>query len=133
MKCVSIREPWAWMILAGLKTAENRSWKTDYKGPLLIHASKNFLRDQEFWLRSQGHPLPSPFPSHHLGHIVGIVDLIGCCTVNKARERGETFAEGPWCWVLRNPRRFERPVPWRGELGMFEVELPAWAMGAIEC
>jgi hypothetical protein len=40
MKELSIRQPWAWLIIAGHKDVENRSWTTTYRGPLLIHAAR---------------------------------------------------------------------------------------------
>jgi hypothetical protein len=40
MKALTIKNPWAMFILIGLKDVENRSWKTDYRGKLLIHSSK---------------------------------------------------------------------------------------------
>lgn len=42
MKALSLTQPWASLILAGAKRFETRGWNTDYRGPLLIHASKNF-------------------------------------------------------------------------------------------
>jgi hypothetical protein len=42
MKALSIRPPWAWAILHLGKTIENRTWKTRYRGPILLHASKAF-------------------------------------------------------------------------------------------
>lgn len=39
MKALSIRQPWAWLIANGYKDIENRSWRTNYRGPVLIHAS----------------------------------------------------------------------------------------------
>lgn len=41
MKVLSIREPWASIIINGYKEYEFRSWKTNYRGKILIHASKN--------------------------------------------------------------------------------------------
>src|SRR5438105_11911405 len=38
---VSIRQPWAWLVVMGYKDVENRSWRTNHRGALLIHASKN--------------------------------------------------------------------------------------------
>lgn len=38
-KCLSVRNPWGYLICAGLKDVENRTWKTDYRGELYIHAS----------------------------------------------------------------------------------------------
>jgi hypothetical protein len=37
---LSIRQPWASLIVAGLKPVENRSWRVRYRGPLLIHAGQ---------------------------------------------------------------------------------------------
>jgi ASCH domain len=35
MKVIVIRQPWAWLIVNGIKDIENRSWRTRYRGPLL--------------------------------------------------------------------------------------------------
>lgn len=40
MKVLSLRQPWAWLVVQGLKPIENRRWNTGHRGPLLIHASK---------------------------------------------------------------------------------------------
>ena len=40
MKAISIRQPWAWLIVNGYKDVENRTWYTSHRGPLLICASK---------------------------------------------------------------------------------------------
>ena len=42
MKALSIRQPWASLIVAGIKDIENRSWVTNYRGKLLIHAAQKF-------------------------------------------------------------------------------------------
>ena len=39
MKALSIRQPWAGLIIAGIKTIENGPWRTNFRGPLLIQAS----------------------------------------------------------------------------------------------
>ena len=41
MKVIVIRQPWAWLIVHGYKDIENRSWRTRYRGTLLIQASAN--------------------------------------------------------------------------------------------
>ena len=46
MKALSIKQPWAWLIVNGFKDVENRTWRTKYRGPLLIHASK--AKDEHF-------------------------------------------------------------------------------------
>jgi hypothetical protein len=42
MKVLSVRQPWAWLLVAGRKDVENRTWNTKYRGPLLIHAGKSW-------------------------------------------------------------------------------------------
>ena len=46
MRTLSIRQPWAWLIVHGHKDVENREWATDYRGPLLIHASKTAAKGE---------------------------------------------------------------------------------------
>lgn len=40
MKALSIRQPWAWLIVNGHKPVENRTWQTKFRGPVLIHAGQ---------------------------------------------------------------------------------------------
>jgi hypothetical protein len=40
MKALSLRQPWAWLVVHGGKNVENRKWYTAYRGPFLIHAAK---------------------------------------------------------------------------------------------
>src|SRR5437016_10859136 len=42
MKALSVRQPWAWLIVNGHKDIENRSWQTKFRGKLLIHAGQRF-------------------------------------------------------------------------------------------
>ena len=42
MKALSIRQPWAWLIARGVKTVENRTWATNFRGRFYIHASAKF-------------------------------------------------------------------------------------------
>jgi hypothetical protein len=38
--CLSIRQPWAWLVAHGWKNIENRTWPTGFRGRFLIHAAK---------------------------------------------------------------------------------------------
>ncbi|HTV55212.1 MAG TPA: ASCH domain-containing protein, partial [Terriglobia bacterium] len=51
MKALSIRQPWAWLIVNGFKPIENRSWNTNFRGRILIHASLKVDREGEKWVR----------------------------------------------------------------------------------
>jgi len=46
MRAITIRQPWAWAIVHAGKRVENRSWGTDYCGPVLIHAAKGMTRTE---------------------------------------------------------------------------------------
>lgn len=48
MKALSIRQPWAWCIIYAGKDIENRTWATQYRGPVLIHAAKTWNRQSEW-------------------------------------------------------------------------------------
>jgi len=64
LPCLSVRPPWAQAIVAGVKDVENRSWKTRYRGPVLIHASQRFdpsARDLARCLEEAADPLDRAF------------------------------------------------------------------------
>lgn len=46
MKAITIKQPWASLIVSGLKDIENRTWKTNFRGRVLIHAGKT--RERQF-------------------------------------------------------------------------------------
>ena len=50
MKAISLKQPWADLIVNGIKDIENRTWKTSYRGKLFIHASKSFDRKGYLWI-----------------------------------------------------------------------------------
>ena len=102
LRALSLRQPWAWLVVNGYKDIENRSWRTNHRGALLIHASKNRSLTTPQNLSSieknYGVKLPKKFD---FGGIVGIVDVIGCLKHHPSRWK----FDGSWGWVLRNPKR----------------------------
>lgn len=105
MRCLSIRQPWAYKIIFGGKDIENRSWKTPYRGPILIHASKT--PDKNFGWN------PGLMPT---SCIIGIIDLVDCVEYSKSR-----WFQGPYGFVLANPRPFSKPIPAKGKLKLYSV------------
>src|SRR4051812_17728635 len=102
VKIIVVRQPWAWLIVNGFKDIENRTWRTRYRGPLLIQASATLPSTSDFeeirrFVRRRGVQLPDQFAT---GGIVGIVQLDDCVT----RSRSKWF-EGPIGWVLSKPKR----------------------------
>jgi len=119
---LSVRQPWASLIILGLKSVEIRSWPTSHRGPLFIHAAKTL--DE----RALGRFRLSDVPT---GALIGVVDLIGVepftpATWRKlAPEHLDTgpFTLGLYAWTLADPRPLQQPVPWRGDRSLFEIEV----------
>lgn len=123
MRALSIRQPWAWLVVNGRKPIENRDWTTSYRGPLLIHASKTITRkyyDQvlaslrEADLAAAAAAVPA-FEQLELGGIVGQAELVNCWT-----EHPSPWFTGEIGWELANAK----PLPfmaWKGALGFFHV------------
>lgn len=116
MKALSIRQPWAWLICAGHKPVENRTWQTAYRGELLIHAGQQFDDEGAATVLAVFPELEDLMPKQfELGGIVGAATLVDCVTSHPSR-----WFTGPNGLVLRDAR----PLPfrpWRGQLGMFDV------------
>lgn len=123
MKALSIHQPWAWAILHAGKCVENRKWRTNHRGPLIIHASKSrasyAAQDLAVWRERYGVELPA-WDELVTGAIVGVVEVIDCVPVGDL-STSSPWAFGPWCWVLENPRAFQEPVPWKGQLSLYQV------------
>jgi hypothetical protein len=116
MKVIVIRQPWAWLIVNGYKDIENRSWRTRYRGALLIQASatlpsKRKLEEYRALARERGVTLPDEFET---GGIVGMAMLKDC--VPKSRSK---WFEGPIGWQLEKARRL-RFIKLKGRLGIFD-------------
>ena len=116
VKALSIRQPYAWLIVNGLKDIENRTWATGYRGPVLIHAGKTYPKrdhadDYESWAE-QGFPADR---ESMLGGIVGIATITGCVS----RSSSPWFM-GPVGFIMAHARPCPL-VPCLGALGFFDV------------
>jgi hypothetical protein len=116
LKVIVVRQPWAWLIVHGVKDIENRSWKTRYRGSLLIQASaslpaKRKLEADCLFARKRGAKLPEEFEA---GGIVGMVQLVDCVTSSRSK-----WFEGEVGWVLTKPKTLPF-MPLKGRLGLFD-------------
>jgi len=126
MKGISIRQPWAWLIAKGIKDVENRSWKTEYRGRVYIHAGKVFDEEGYRWLLrnselsrqllTASNIFHGRYFRRALGAIIGEVDIVDCVT-----ESDSQWFSGPYGFVLTNPVMYGEPIPCKGQLGFFEV------------
>jgi hypothetical protein len=118
---LSIRQPWAWLILNAGKDIENRSWPTKVRGRVLIHAGKGMTREEyeaaeDFYYGRLSGTLGIPAP-HELqrGGIVGEVEITRCVADSES-----PWFVGEFGFVLAHPK----PLPFRackGALGFFHV------------
>jgi hypothetical protein len=120
MKALSIRQPWAWLILNASKDIENRDWPTKFRGRVLIHASKGMTIDEyDGALYTALHAgFRSYFPRREelaRGGIIGSVEIVDCVTKSDS-----PWFFGEFGFVLRNPKPFPF-IPYRGQLGFFDV------------
>jgi hypothetical protein len=128
VKTLSIKQPWAWLIAHGYKQIEDRSWNTDYRGQLLIHASKTWDIDESTFatlrevMATTGISIPQILPT---GGIVGIVELVDCVAETELtptldpeqwHEPGSCFA-----WILKNAKALPF-MPVSGKLRLFETD-----------
>lgn len=120
MKCISIQQPWAGLILTGYKDIENRSWSTAHRGRLAIHAGAKMYEDSftsaTAIMKRIGKRIdPRGMAQFTRSAIVGYVDLIDIVV-----ESDSPWYTGDIGWILANPVAI-KPIPYRGKLGLFDI------------
>ena len=125
MKCLSVSQPYADLIVQGKKTIELRSWNTRFRGEFLIHAPLKVKVDacRRLGIATEG---------LRTGAILGRVELYD---VKAYRTRGEVRSDyqlhlagkeyfgHKYGFMLRNPKELRIPIPFKGRLGYFEATL----------
>jgi activating signal cointegrator 1 len=135
MKALSFTQPWATLVVTGEKKIETRSWKTNYRGVIAIHAAKGFPRwakdliFEDFFKESLAahHYLESrQLPT---GAIIGFARITACYSTAYFRTSTEMtskekafgdYGESRWGWLLENPQII-KPIECKGALGIWEV------------
>lgn len=128
MKALTLREPWASLVLEGRKALETRSWATRYRGELAIHAGSSRVPRGDAHAAELMAMLDGPL---HYGQVIARCELIECVRINArfARELAwrdpieymcGDYAPGRYAWVLANVRALEPPAPARGRLGLWD-------------
>lgn len=133
VKALTIWQPYASWIVDGAKLVENRTWVTQYRGPLVIHAGVNEAEVKRLKCQAK----------YPLGYVLGTVDLVACETLAKLRSLAETEGDdyrlpgsrqslvkilehnhtlGPVCWILENAQKFEQPISAIGKQGLWDWE-----------
>ncbi|SFF15205.1 ASCH domain-containing protein [Paracidovorax wautersii] len=124
---LSIRQPWAWLIVNDYKDIENRDWPTNFRGQLLVHAGVTMSRryyDSTVGELDLSGLLPADMPAYEdlqRGGFVGWTRVVDCVTSHPSRWKIENPSGDPvYGFVLRESRPMPF-VPWKGRLGFFNV------------
>jgi hypothetical protein len=124
LPALSIRQPWAWLIVNGYKDIENRDWQTAFRGRVLVHAGQTLTRPyyREVVEHLQEAAIcPQDLPGFEemkamTGGIVGMVRITDCV----ANSLSPWFMEGGYGFVLAEAQTMTFK-PWKGRLGFFNV------------
>ena len=137
MKTLSLLQPWATLVVMGVKRIETRSWSTAYRGPLLIHASKG--RAGEIFAHEPPFKKYTPdFKQLPFGYIIGkviLTDVIKIGTgalfhtsdemMNKLTMEEKAFGDytpGRFAWIMQELVLFKTPLAAKGSLILWEFD-----------
>lgn len=122
MKVLTIKQPWASLIVNDIKHYEFRSWKTNYRGKIYIHSGlstdlNELKKYEEYNLE------------YIKGAIIGEAEIIDCILVddefkNKIlKENKKVYQNGSgYAFVLINIKKYEKPIYCKGKLGLWNME-----------
>ncbi len=132
MKAISLLQPWASLVVMGVKKIETRNWGTKYRGDILVHASQgkagSIFADEHHFKKY----IPD-FKKLPFGAIVGqatITDVIRIEMLEMSDELIDRltmeekafgdYSEGRYAWILEDHKQFYKPIPARGTLSIWE-------------
>lgn len=125
MKCLSVSQPFADLIISGKKTIELRNWNTNFRGEFLIHAPIK-IKTKDCKRLKINKKLTT-------GAIIGKVEIYDVKKYESIKEMikdkkfhhaSTDFKNIKFGFFLKNPKSFKIPIPWKGKLGFFNVDLP---------
>ena len=124
MKCLSVSQPFANLIVQGKKTIELRKWNTNFRGEFFVHAPLK-IRTKDCKRLKINEELVT-------GAIIGKVELIDVKKYNSKKEiisdkkfhfADKEFQNNIYGFLLKNPKFFRVPIPCKGKLGFFEIDV----------
>lgn len=127
MKAITIKNPYSYLICKGIKDIENRTWKTKYRGKVLIHCAASPIKIKQ---QQDGQAtimeiklLTALNESEELGLnscIIGEVDIVDCITDSKS----EWALPNNYHWVLENAILYDEPIRnIKGKLSFWDFKL----------
>ena len=122
MKCLSICQPFAELIVQGKKTIELRKWNTKFRGEFLVHAAKNILEEDCKRMKISPKTVTT-------GAIIGKVNLVDVKKyesdkeLNKDKKKHHSVSDNTknkYGFILENPKKLRVPIEYMGKLNFFE-------------
>ena len=122
MKVLTVKQPWASLIVSGYKQYEFRTWKTNYRGKILIHAGLSIEKD-----------MINKFDNldYEKGAIIGEAEIVDCILVDEnfdnelRRLNDKVYTNnhvGQYAWKLENIKKYNKPIYTKGKLGLWNYE-----------
>lgn len=124
MKALTIKEPWASLIINKYKTYEFRSWKTKYRGKILIHAGLTIEKNELKYFEDYN-------LNYQCGYIIGEATITDCIQVTKEFDKKllklnnkvyKNNHENQYAWKLEDIVKYEKPIPIKGKLGLWNYK-----------
>ena len=121
MKCLSVCQPFAELIIQGKKTIELRKWNTKFRGEFLVHAAKNILIEDCKRMKISS--------SITTGAIIGKVKLTDVKKYESDKElksdkkkhySSSDITKNKYGFILESPKKLRVPIPYSGKLNFFE-------------
>lgn len=132
MKAISLLQPWASLVVMGVKKIETRNWGTKHRGTILIHASQGkagsiFVNEAPFKKY-----IPD-FKNLPFGAIIGEVTITDVIRIEDLEMNDELinrltmeekafgdYSAGRFAWILEDHKQYDKPIPARGTLSIWE-------------
>lgn len=124
MKCLTIKQPWASLIVNGYKNYEFRSWQTKYRGKILIHAGMSLEKENVSKVKEYN-------LEYIKGAIIGEAEIVDCILVDKNFDNSlkkensivyESNHVGLYAWKLENIKKDKEPIYVKGKLSLWEYK-----------
>ena len=143
MKAITVKQPWASLITSGIKNIENRTWKTNFRGRVLIHAGAaktsglmaRYLNNEQLLAFREKIGWSGLDFLEPQGAIIGSVEIVDCVinhpSIWAEKTEWKYGVSGPvgnqeyihpviWNWVLSHPIQFLKPIPTKGKLSFWD-------------
>jgi hypothetical protein len=149
MKALSLLQPWATLIMLGVKLNETRSWSTKHRGPLAIHASAGkpagarLVAETDPYIKAALEKHGLTFDTLPRGQVLGTCELVEVAriveefkkpmdgapyidpyqlyTENPSEYAAGDYTPGRYAWLLSEVVVLETPIPCKGSLSLWEV------------